>query len=90
MGYSRTWIDALVKRYNEQGIEGLGDFRHQNKGAWPLINDVQQAHLWQDLQGKAPDGGLWNGRKVADWSTGLTGRQISRTLGMGDIAANDF
>ncbi len=24
-GYSRTWIYALVKRYNESGVEGLGD-----------------------------------------------------------------
>ena len=38
-GYSRTWIYALVKRYNELGIEGLGDFYYQNKGALPLIND---------------------------------------------------
>lgn len=24
-GYSRTWIYALIKRYNESGVEGLGD-----------------------------------------------------------------
>ena len=80
-GYSRTWIYALVKRYNELGVEGLGGFRHQNIGASPLIDDVQQAQLWQVLQEKAPDGGLWNGRKVADWLTALTGRQISRQRG---------
>lgn len=80
-GYSRTWIYALVKRYNALGIKGLGDFRHQNRGASPLIDDVQQAQLWQVLQGKAPDGGLWNGRKVADWLTVLAGRQISRQRG---------
>lgn len=80
-GYSRTWIYALVKRYNELGIEGLGDLRHHNLGAKPLIDDVQQAQLWQVLQGKAPDGGLWNGRKVADWLTALTERQISRQRG---------
>ena len=59
----------------------MGDFRHQNKGASPLIDDVQQAQLWQVLQEKAPDGGLWNGRKVADWLTSLTGRKISRQRG---------
>lgn len=80
-GYSRTWIYALVKRYNELGIKGLGDFRHQNLGAKPLIDDVQQAQLWQVLQENAPDGGLWNGRKVADWLTTLTGRLISRQRG---------
>lgn len=26
-GYSRTWIYALVKRYNELGSEGLGEHR---------------------------------------------------------------
>jgi transposase len=89
-GHSRTWIYALVKRYYELGIEGLGDLRHQNKGALPLIDDVQQAQLWQVLQEKAPDGGLWNGRKVADWLTSLTGRQISRSARIGNTAADDF
>jgi transposase len=80
-GYSRTWIYALVKRYNELGVEGLGDWRHQNKGASPLIDDVQQAQLGQVLKENAPDGGLGNGRKVADWLTSLTGRNISRQRG---------
>lgn len=80
-GYSRTWIYALVKRYNEFGIEGLGDRRKQNQGASPLIEDVEQARLWQVLQGNAPDGGLWNGRKVADWLTSIIGEHISRQRG---------
>lgn len=80
-GYSRTWIYALVKRYNELGISGIGDRRSQNQGAKPLIEDVEQARLWQVLQENAPDGGLWNGRKVADWLTSVTGRQISRQRG---------
>ncbi len=79
--YSRTWIYALVKRYNESGVEGLGDHRHSNQGTEPLVDDIQQAHLWQALQGKAPDGGLWNGRKVADWLTEATGTHISRQRG---------
>ena len=29
-GYSRTWIYALVKRYNELGICGIGDRRSEN------------------------------------------------------------
>lgn len=80
-GYSRTWIYALVKRYNQLGIEGLCDRRSKNKGATALINDVEQAQLWQALQGKAPDGGLWNGRKVADWLTSLTGQIVTRQRG---------
>ena len=80
-GYSRTWIYALVKRYNELGISGIGDRRSQNQGTKPLIEDIEQARLWQVLQENAPDGGLWNGRKVADWLTSVTGRQISRQRG---------
>jgi hypothetical protein len=52
-----------VKRYNELGIEGLGDRRRYNQGSEPLVNDIHQAHLWQALQGKAPDGGFL-GRKL--------------------------
>lgn len=80
-GYSRTWIYALVKRYNELGMEGLGDRRKFNQGAEPLVNDLHQAQLWLMLQEKAPDGGLWNGRKVADWLSEVTGTYISRQRG---------
>jgi hypothetical protein len=30
----------------------------------------------------APDRGLWNGRKVADWLSEWTGEQISRHLNL--------
>lgn len=55
--------------------------RHGNRGGQTLLNDVQQAQLWQALQGKASDGGLWNGRKVAEWLTQLTDKHISRQRG---------
>jgi transposase len=80
-GYSRTWIYTLVKRYNELGISGIGDRRSQNQGAKALVDDIQQAQLWQALQETAPDGGLWNGRKVANWLSEVTGIEISRQRG---------
>ena len=80
-GYSRTWIYALVKRYNELGIYGIGDRRSQNQGAKTLIDDIHQAQLWQALQSNASDGGFWNGRKVADWLSEVTGTKISRYRG---------
>lgn len=80
-GYSRIWIYTVIKRYNKSGVEGLGDYRRWNQGRQPLINDTQQAQLRQVLQEKAPDGGLWNGRKVAEWLTQVTGTQISRQRG---------
>ena len=55
--------------------------QYYRQGKKPLINDVEQARLWQVLQENAPDGGLWNGRKVADWLTSITGELVSRQRG---------
>jgi transposase len=80
-GYSRGWIYELVWGYNRQGAETLGDGRHDNRGAAPLMDDIQQANLLEVLQGPSPDGGLWNGRKVADYLSEVLGRPISRQQG---------
>jgi len=45
----------------------MGDQRHQNPGALPMLSEEQQARLAQVLQDPPADGGLWNSRKVADW-----------------------
>ncbi len=64
-GYCRDWIRKLVRRYNDQGAAGLADRRCDYPGAPPLLDDLQQAYLWQALQSPPKDGGLWNSRKVA-------------------------
>ena len=71
----------MIQRYNQEGIKGLEDRRKTNQGAKPLVNDLHQAQLWEVLKQEAPDGGLWNGRKVADWLTELTGTKITRQRG---------
>ena len=80
-GYSRNWIYRLVRRYNTEGTKGLGDQRKRNIGRESLLDDVNQAQLWQLLQQPAPDGGLWNSRKLADWLSDKIGRQVSRQRG---------
>ena len=80
-GYSRIWIYELVRGYNRVGPEMLGDLRHQNPGPAPLLDDVCCANLLQALRGAAPDGGLWNGRKVASYLSELLGVRISRQQG---------
>jgi transposase len=80
-GYSRGWIYELVWGYNHLGPESLGDQRDQNRDSDPLLNDIEQAQLWQVLQQPPPDGGLWNGRKVADWMSELKGYKVSRQRG---------
>jgi transposase len=47
----------------------------------PLLNDVEQALLWQVLQQPPPDGRIWNGRKVADWMSELLGKKVCRQRG---------
>src|SRR4028119_804401 len=80
-GYSRGWIYELVRGYNHLGPESLGDQRCKNTDCDPVLNDVEQAQLWQALQQPPPDGGLWNGRKVADWMSELKGEKVCRQRG---------
>ena len=80
-GYKRSWIYELVWRYNRQGAENLGDSRQTNQGAPPMLTDEQQAQLYQILSDNAPDDGLWNGRKVADYLCELLERPVSPQQG---------
>lgn len=80
-GYSRNWIYELVRSYNRHGAEALGDLRRHNRGALPKLDDVQQANLLQAIRGPATDGGLWNGRKVANYLSELLGIKVSRQQG---------
>jgi transposase len=75
-GYSRSWIYELVWGYNRQGADSLGDKRHTNPGKPPLLDDIQQAQLWQVLQEPPPDGELWDGPKVAQWISDRLERPI--------------
>lgn len=80
-GYSRNWIYCVVRRYNSSGIAGVGDRRRSNYGTNSILDDLEQAELWQALQGEAPDGGLWNGRKVADCLSKWKGQPVHRQRG---------
>jgi transposase len=79
--YSLSWIYELVGGYNRIEPESLRDKRHEHRGGKRLLNDLQQAQLWQVLQSPPPDGGLWNGPKVANWLSELLGHSVSRQRG---------
>ncbi len=53
------------------------------------VSDGKLAQLWQALQSPPLDGGLWNGRKVADWMSELLGRRVSPFSGMGLSARHE-
>lgn len=80
-GYSATWIYAVVRRYNAAGAAGVGDRRHANPGAVPLLPPDQQAALRAALAHPAPDGGVWTGPKVARWMADRLGRPVGPQRG---------
>jgi len=79
--YSVNWVRELVRRYREDGPAGLGDRRHTNPGAAPLLDPTQQAQLRAVLAVPPPDGGLWTGRKVAVWMSAQLGRPVGEQRG---------
>jgi transposase len=70
VGYSEKWVREIARRYEEQGVEGLGDRRHGNPGAKQraLLDEEGQAQLREALlEETPPGGGMWSGPKVARW-----------------------
>ncbi len=80
-GYSENWVREVAKRYREGGPDALGDRRHANPGAAPLLSPAQQSELRAALAGPAPDGGLWTCRAVATWIGTRIGRPVSEVRG---------
>ncbi|NET81806.1 MAG: helix-turn-helix domain-containing protein [Moorea sp. SIO1F2] len=97
-GYSRIWIYALIKRYNQLGAEGLGDWpkatlrerRKQNQGAKPLIGDFEQAQLWQVLQRTCSRWGILEWSKSGRLVNICDGQVHQQTKRMGDTTTNDL
>jgi transposase len=79
-GYSVRWIQEIARRYRSSP-EAIGDRRHGNPGAAPLLNPEQQAQLRVALAGPAPDGGIWSCRGVAGWMSQTLGRPVSAQRG---------
>jgi transposase len=74
-GYSQRWISVLVGRYNEAGVDGLGDLRRFNPGS--MLDAEQRERLDRALDDPPPDGGLWTGRAID-----LLGRLVSPRRGL--------
>ncbi len=80
-GFSARWINKLIDRWNGQGLAGLGDRRHNNKGAQPLLDDAGLAALAAALGEDPADGGVWSGRQVTAWMSDYLGRPVSPKRG---------
>lgn len=80
-GYSVNWVREIARRYREDGPAGIGDRRHRNPGAPPLLDAAQQEQLRAALGGPAPNGDLWTCRSVAAWMRAVLGRPVSEQRG---------
>lgn len=74
------WVRQLVRRWNSLGVDGMKDARKQN-GRAPILSPEQQRELLEALMQPAPDGGLWNGNKVAQWISQKIGREVPYNRG---------
>ena len=80
-GYSRKWATEIARRYETEGLEGLGDRRrHSNPGAKEraLLDKTGEAELLEAVQSPPPaslGGGMWSGPKVARWIAQRNGLQ---------------
>ena len=79
-GYAVRWVQEIARRYRA-GPAAIGDRRHTNPGAAPLLDQQQQEQLRAALAGPAPDGGIWSCRSVAAWMSQTLGRPVSPQRG---------
>src|SRR3954465_15358154 len=90
-GYGRRWVAEVVRRYDEDGPEGLGDRRRGDAGARPLLGAEDEAApraapagpgagagaaRRAARAGPSSDGGLWTGPEVAAWMATRLGRKV--------------
>ena len=75
LSFSPRWVQRLVKRYNAQGPDSLGDRRLGNGTAPAILTPEALATLKERLKTPPGDGGVWTGPKVARWLAQFHGRK---------------
>lgn len=65
--YSNSSLVEVIRRYNEQGLVGLKDKRHENPGAPSLLSDEELLLLAQVVRKDYAKGIVWDGAKVVQW-----------------------
>jgi len=80
VGLTADAIRKLVHRYNHGGPAAV-ERNGGGRGAAPRLSPAQQEQLKAELLGRAPDGGLWSGPKLARRIAALTGRPMHKATG---------
>ncbi len=88
--YSQVSLWQLVRRYNEQGLEGLKDRRHNNPGAPTLLSDEEMLLLAQNVRKDYAKGIVWNAAKVVRWLKQELGKEVHERRAYEYLAAIGF
>jgi transposase len=80
VGLTADGVRKLVKRYNVGGAAAVAR-NAGGQGRAPRLSAAQQEQLKGELLGRAPDGGLWTGPKLARRIAELTGRSMHQATG---------
>lgn len=64
--YSRSGISELITRYNQEGLAGLKDKRHENNGAPRKLTDTQRAEILIDINQGIELGYMWSGKRLIE------------------------
>ena len=81
VGLTPAWARTVLKRWNAEGPDGLADRRAATNGGQAKLSADQQAALFEALQGRPDDGGLWTGSKVAAYARDRWGVAVRAETG---------
>jgi transposase len=81
VGISDRWVQEIVKRFNQGGVEAMRDRRHDHPGPPRALDGAGERALLAALEERPADGGLWTSEKAAAWIGRHTGRRVSTASG---------
>lgn len=88
--YAPSSLVDIIKGYNEQGLAGLKDRRHENPGAPSLLSDEALLLLAQVVRKEYQQGLVWNGAKVVNWLKEELGKEVHLARAYEALAAIGF
>lgn len=83
VGLTPSWVRTILKRWNASGPDGLADRRKATNGGRAKLTPAPQAEVYEALQGRPPDDGLWTGPKLAALVRDRYGISVCEQTGRG-------